>query len=89
MDLPDGKQFVVTIKELCHSTNKTYDLDALSPCTHEEADTRMFVHAHDASLIGQHKKVLIIANDSDVIVLGVRSFALSSMMEELWITYST
>ena len=44
------------MKELCDSTNKTYDLDALSPCTHEEADMRMFVHAHDASLIliGSH-----------------------------------
>ena len=51
MDLPDGKQFFLAIKELCHSTNETYDLDALSLRTHEEADTQMFVHAHDASLI--------------------------------------
>ena len=64
-------------------------LGGLSPCNHEEADTRMFVHAQDASLVDQHKKVLIIANDSDVIVLGIRSFVLWSVMEELWIAYSS
>ena len=87
IELCDGKQLFATVKERC-KTNQEFDLDALSPCTHEEADTRMFVHAFGAALFG-HKKILIVANDSDIIVLGVRAFVLSSAIEELWITYSS
>ena len=86
--LPKGKKLIVTINEECRSIRPDTTLECLSPCCHEEADTRMLLHLYGAVLDG-HKKVLIIANDSDVIVLGVRAFTLLSQLEELWITYST
>ena len=79
---------LLTENETCVSTDDEQDLDCLSPSNHEEADTRMFLHLFGA-VVGGHKKVLIIANDSDIIVLGVRAFALTSRLEELWIAYST
>ena len=49
----------------------------------------MFLHTLSAAING-HKKVLIQANDTDVIVLGLRAYALKiDKMEELWITYSS
>ena len=41
------------------------------------------------SVVCGHKKILILANDSNIKVLGVRPFALTSSLEELWIAYST
>ena len=42
----------------------------------------MFVHAFGASLAG-HKKILILANDSDIIVFGIRAFALWSVVTSM------
>ena len=88
VELPDGKVLFLTRDELCLSTNKNDDLDSISLCSHKEADTRIFVHTFSAASSG-HKKILILANDSDIIVLGIRAFALSSSLDELWITYSS
>ena len=84
--LPPGKVLLMTENERCISTDDM-DLEFLSPSNHEEADTRMFLHLFGAVICG-HKKVLIIANDSDIVVLGVRAFALISSLDELWIAYS-
>ena len=46
-------------------------LDAVAPCSHEEADTtRVFVHARDATSQGS-KSITIKANDTDVVVIAV------------------
>lgn len=50
IELNDGKQFFATVKNLCYFTDKNSDLEPLSPCNHEEADTRMFVHARGAAI---------------------------------------
>ena len=42
-------------------------LDDVSPCSHEEADTRMFVHAKDAVSNGS-ESVIIKVNDTDVVI---------------------
>ena len=43
---------------------------SLSPCTHEEADTRMFLHAADAVQQGD-RKILLRTVDTDVLLLAV------------------
>ena len=48
----------------------TRDSSTLAPCLHEEADTRMFVHAADAAS-GGHKNIIIRTVDTDVVVLAV------------------
>ena len=57
----------------------------LAPCTHEEADTRLMIHALDASLRG-HRRIKIRTNDTDVIVLAL-SVVSTLPVDEFWITY--
>ena len=42
-------------------------LDDVPPCSHEEVDTRMFVHAKDAVSNGS-ESVIIKVNDTDVVI---------------------
>ena len=72
----------------CRGT-ATADLTSLTPCSHEEADTRVFLHVGDAALKG-HRKILIRTVDSDVVVLAIRAFALlEEMIEELWVGFGS
>ena len=48
------------------------------PCSHEEVDTRIFVHARHAVMEGS-ETVMIKANDTDVIVIAI--YILSSLQE--------
>ena len=49
--IPDGKEIYKTYGEsVLSSTNRT-ELNVLQPCTHEEADTRLMVHALDKCLL--------------------------------------
>ena len=60
----------------------TCDSSSLVPCLHEEADTRMFVHAADASNRG-HKKSIIRIVDTLVVVLAV--YVVQHLgVDELW-----
>ena len=63
------------------------DTSALAPCNHEEADTRMMIHALDASLHG-HRRIKIRSNDTDVVVLAI-SVASTLPLDELWISYGS
>ncbi len=56
------------------------------PCTHEEADTRIFVHASDAADNG-YGKISIRTVDSDVIVIAVSIFN-DLGISELWMSYN-
>ena len=59
--------------------------ELLEPCNHEEADTRLFVHAADAS--NQRKKrVMICTVDTDVVVIALAMFDRLDL-DELWISY--
>ena len=48
----DGKQLVITDDGSVLSKPPLLDPDSLSPCTHEEADTRLLLHANHAALHG-------------------------------------
>ena len=83
----EGKQIVAThgTKVLC-SPPLTVGSN-LSPCLHEEADTRMMVHVADAVGNG-HKSIMIRTADTDVVVLAVAAVAALSL-DELWMSYGT
>ena len=68
-------------------SNREIAPSSLSYCTHEEADTRMLLHALSSSNEG-HKKILIRSSDTDVLVLAVSLFQKLSL-EELWIASGT
>ena len=59
----------------------------LSPCSHEEADTRIFVHYVDDANKG-HKNIMIRTVDTDVVVLAIASYFLLAV-DELWIAFGT
>ena len=58
-------------------------MEGLSPCTHEEADTRLFIHAKDAASEGC-KNVIIKSTDTDLVVIGVTFFN-DLNVDNLWI----
>jgi len=69
-------------------SNTRKSLDAVSPCCHEEADSRIFVHARDATTDGS-KSIIIKANDMDVLVIAI-SVLLSLQelgLEKMWIAF--
>ena len=57
----------------------------LSPCNHEEFDTRVMLHAANAVSQG-YNRILIIANDTDIIVLGI-SFFTEIGAEKVWVSF--
>ena len=66
---------------------QTRDVSGLAPCTHEEADTRMFVHLEDAVRQG-FTKALIRTVDTDVVVLAVTAAQrLKTSLSELWVAF--
>ena len=65
--------------------SKNYaDVSSLAPCTHEEADTRIFLHVKDA-VQHNHSKITIRTVDTDV-VLAI-SAAQSLDVSELWVAF--
>ena len=62
---------ILVTKEGCVICNDNHkSLEAVSPCLHEEADTRICVHARDAA-IEDSKALVVKANDTDIVVIAV------------------
>ena len=61
------------------------DIGDLSPCTHEEAETRIFVHCLD-SVKESNKKPFIRTVDTDVAVIAISVFHRLSA-SEIWIAF--
>ena len=62
---------IVVTKEgcvICNDNQKS--LEAVSPCLHEEAETRICVHARDAAIEGS-KALVIKADDIDIVEIAV------------------
>ena len=70
------------------SNTPLHDPDSLSPCTHQEADTWLLLHANHAALLG-HLKILITTVDTDVVILVVCVAATLGPEHELWIAFGT
>ena len=66
-------------------SNSQIDDCNIAPCNHEEADSRLLLHAYDAAIHG-HKKVMITTVDTDVVVIALYHF-FSLEVEELWIEF--
>ena len=80
---------VVTVtKEEDDVSSRTINLAGVAPCSHEEADTRIFVHARHATEAGS-KVIMVKANDTDVVIIAVS--VLQTLQElglqELWVAF--
>uniref|UniRef100_UPI00358E27B6 uncharacterized protein n=1 Tax=Myxine glutinosa TaxID=7769 RepID=UPI00358E27B6 len=88
IDVPD-KQLIATDGEQVIAVPPCADTAALAPCNHEEADTRMMLHAAAAMKSG-HRRVLIRTVDTDVVVLAVwMAQELNEVVDELWLALGT
>ena len=72
------------------NTDRT-TMDGLQPCNHEEADSRIFLHVHDAAL--QHHRVLIKV-DTVVFVLAIAQTQRMPQTQriankEIWLAFGT
>lgn len=76
---------IVVTKEENVVSNKAIDTDFIAPCNHEEADTRMFLHAKHAA-IGGSKSINIVSSDTDAVVIGVAVFD-DLNVDHLWVTF--
>ena len=73
--------------DTCISSSNELDLSSLTPCNHEEADTRVFLHVKDMTQQG-HTKMVIRTVDTDVLVLAVSVYEqLQEEMGELWVDF--
>jgi hypothetical protein len=82
----ETEKLIVTTQGSIVLSNHAFDQSGLSPCTHEEADTRMMVHLVHAA---QHnKRVMIRTVDTDVVVLAVAAVTRHPALE-VWIAMGT
>ena len=84
INISTEKVIVSTIGEVA-VTNGSSDLSFMSPSNHEEADTRMLLHAMDASQKGA-TLVLIRTVDTDVVVIAIAMFS-SLDLFQLWLSF--
>ena len=69
------------------SNNQRQCLDRISPCEHEEADTRLLLHASDVANQGM-VRVMIRTVDRHVVVLSIALYR-QLKLDELWIGFGT
>jgi len=86
--LADGKQLVTTVgDDVLYNPPDGSINAALSPCTQEEADTRMLLHTADAVRQGC-KKIVLRTVDIDVVALSVVAVP-RLHLEHQWVAYGT
>jgi hypothetical protein len=68
--------------------NQAINLEELSPCNHEEAYTRLFLHVKHAALAG-YKVCMVNASDTDVLVIAVSVLPVLQDLglEKLWMAF--
>ena len=59
------------------------------PCTHEEADTRIFVHLKNAIERDCISSACIMCNDTDIVILATAFFEELEMkgLQKLWVSF--
>ena len=87
LTVPPNKQLIVSSGDSVVCVPEREDTSSLSPCNHEEADSRLMVHHADAVSEG-YEKFMIRTVDSDVVVVGVAAVPKLNP-SELWVSYGT
>ncbi len=80
-----NKELYTTYDDQVLSAKSIHSASSFNNCNHEEADTRMILHAANAGRCG-HSKILLRTVDTDVVVLAVAMFARLSI-SELWLAF--
>ena len=77
---------VITNGDAVLSKSLLPDITDLAPCNHEEADTRVILHAAHAAHTG-HSKITIHTVDTDVVVLAVALARTLEEDDEVWVSF--
>ena len=79
---------VIVTREEGAVSNQLISLEGIAPCYHEEADSRLFLHARHAVEQG-HTSLIIKASDTDVLVKAINVFQIlnDNGLEKLWIAF--
>ena len=82
--MPSPNVMIVTTEENALSNN-TISLEGVSPCSHKEADTRIFVHAAQEG----SKSLLVKASDTDILVIAISVMPTlqAICLQQLWIAF--
>ena len=82
-------QLICSFDTMSISSDPDARLSFISPCNHEEVDTRVFLHTKGMALKG-HKSILIRTVDTDVLLLSLASFFhLAGEIDQFWINFGT
>ena len=84
---PSSKVIFATIGSETKASEEFQDTSQISPCNHEEADTRLFLHVKYQADQG-HRKISIKTVDTDFVVIGISLFH-DLNVTELWIEFGT
>ena len=87
VELTEAQSLIATQNDQVVVYGKPVDCAHMSPCTHEEADTRLVLHVAHASSSG-HNKACIRTVDSDVVIIACAKFD-AIKLQELWIALGT
>jgi hypothetical protein len=82
-----GKVILFTYNESVRVATGSVDTNGIDGCNHEEADTRVILHAHHAAACGANT-LYIRTVDTDIVVLAISFFSRLSL-SELWIHFGT
>ena len=86
MTKEETEKLIISTIGLSVIMNRSFDnVSTLCRSNHEEADTRMLLHAASASQSGLGK-VMICTVDTDVVVIALGMFS-SLNLSELWISF--
>ena len=87
IDVPDNEIYTTHLNNVLSTSNvQVESSDEIDPCNHEEADTRMLLHAAHAARHG-HSKVVLRTVDTDVLVLAISQMHNLPLLE-LWLEFS-
>jgi len=84
--VPDGKQIVTILGDdvLCSPPDDGITA-ALSPCTHEEADTRILLHTANAV---RNCQIVLRTVDTDVVIMSIAAIT-KLHLQHLWVAFRT
>ena len=89
-EMTTGNAVIMTkgVNAIITTSDTSVNLEEGAPCSHEEADTRIFVHARHATIEG-YKSEMIEANDTDIVVIAISlmpSLAATGL-EKMWVAF--
>ena len=83
----DEGKVISTFGELILTNSPDEDISCLCPCTHEEVDSRLLLHAAHAAATGC-RRALLRTVDTDVVVLSTALF-IRTNLDKMWVAFGT